>query len=304
MANSFTNLTHTVLAAKALEAFRERLLPLTAFATDFSAEAAQRGDKVKVAYVSASDAAADFAGTYTVQDADMEGLDITIDKHKFVSWGLTDKEISTQPMLNLERFAMQKGYQLAKAVFQDVLSLVTAANYGDDEIASGTGDKLTSSATNFDSDDVIDIGTACDTDGWPDAFRSLILAPAYYGNLLKDGDLKDASASGTTGPVQRGMLPDVAGFAVHKTSLIPGNSENLVGFAAHPDAILCAMRYLAPQAGHGYANAQPLTDADTGVTIGFREWYDNDTGTMKRVLECVYGYRKGNALGIKRIESA
>ena len=47
---------------------------------------------MKVAFIEAADAALDFAGTYTMQDADATGKDITLNKHKFVSWSLTDTD--------------------------------------------------------------------------------------------------------------------------------------------------------------------------------------------------------------------
>lgn len=300
MANALTTLTHTLLASgPGLEGFKAALLPLSAFASNFSADAANRGDKIKVPWVGAQDAAVSFAGTYVMQDADMEGRDITLDKHEFVSWSLSDKELADNPQVNLERFARQKGFQLGKKVLQDILSLVTAAAYGDTE---GT-DKLTSAAANFDGDDVIDISTMCDGKDFPDMDRSLILLPSYHAAIRKD--LKDASVFGTDVVVRNGSVPSLDTFSgVYKTSLIPDNSENLVGMAIHADAILCAMRYLAPQAGIPYTQAQPITDPETGFTFGFREWGDPNTGTMKRVLECVYGRRTGNTSAIVRIESA
>jgi len=295
MANTLTNLKHTILVDAALEAFTAAFAPIRAFAHNFSAEAAQKGDKVRVPFVSAQDAAINFTGTYTIQDADMEGLDITIDKHKFVSFGLTDTEISTMPQLNLERFGRQKGFQLAKAVYQDILSVVTLANYG---AAGHTG-----TAANFDGDDVIDLSTTCDAADWPELERSLILSPAYHAAVRKD--LKLADGFGSDVIMRQGQVPSLDTFgSVYKTSLIPANAENLVGFAAHPDAILAAIRYLQPQEGHKYSTAIPVVDSDSGITLGFREWYNEDTGQARRVMECNYGYLKGNATAIKRIVSA
>lgn len=296
MANALTTLTHTTLAQVALEAFRVQVAPIRAFVTNFSETAAQRGDKVKVAFIEAADAALDFAGTYTMQDADATGNDISLNKHKFVSWSLTDTELVNNPQVELERWATQKGFQLAKAVVQDVLSLVTNANYG--------AAVFTGAANTFDSDDIADIREDLVQAGFPEMGRSLLLKETYFTNLLKDGDIKDASASGLTAPVQDGIIRRVHGLDIYESTLIPGNSENLVGMACHANGILMAMRYLAPQSGHAYNSAQPVTDPESGVSLGFREWYDNDTGTMKRVLECLYGYSVGNASAVKRLVSA
>lgn len=296
MANALTSLTHTLLAQTALDAFTVALTPLRAFATNFSEASSQRGNAIKVPFIESADAATSFAGTYTMQDADATGKTITLSNHDFVSWSLTDTEIANNPQVELERFARQKGFQLAKLVLQTIWSQVTAANYGS---AIFTG-----AASTFDSDDLADIREDLVQAGFPDMDRNLVLKETYYTYLLKDADVKDASASSISAPVLEGSVRRLMGINIFESTLIPANGENLVGFACHPDGMLVGMRYLAPQPGHNYNQAVPLTDPESGITIGFREWYDPDTGTMKRVLECLYGYAVGNASAVKRLVSA
>lgn len=297
MANTLTNLTDTIVLDKALEAFTAALTPLRAFALNVSPSEGQRGDKVKVLSIPAASAAIDFAGSYTVQDSTAAGIDVTLNKHKFTSWGVTDTQLSTRPQLEVENFAKQKGFQLAKAVLQDIWSQVTNANFG---AAGHTG-----AAADFDSDDVIDLGAACDTASWPDMGRSLVLAGAYHANLRKDSSIKDASAYGSDSSVRRGEILSLDTFEnIYKSTLIPGNSENLTGFAVVPDAMLVAMRYLAPQPGNTYSKVDSMSDPETGFTIGYREWYDNDAGELRAALECLYGYNVGNSAALKRIVSA
>jgi hypothetical protein len=196
----------------------------------------------------------------------------------------------------MDMFVEQKAFQLAKAFLQDVWSVITAANYG---AAASTG-----VAANFDYDDVVDIGTVCDTADWPEFMRTLILKETYYGSLLKDAGISDASAIGTTSAVQEAVIPRLAGFDVMKSTLIPANGENLVGFAANPDAILLASRVLRPEDPSGLINFDVMTDPDTGISAAYREWTDPDNDSTKRVLEFNYGYLLGNASAIKRIVSA
>lgn len=297
MPNTLTTLENTILSRAVLEAFVASLLPLTAFATNCSPAAGERGDKVKVLYINAADAAGDFAGTYTIGDISAEGKDVTLNKHKFVSWGLTDKELVDRPLLELQRFGRQKGFQLAKAVLQDILTLVTAANFGDPA--------FTGPASGFDADDVVDINVACDDADWPEMGRGLILKPAYHGALRKDEAIQSADRYGSSDAIRTGRIPSIDGFdGLYKSSLIPANGQNLVGMAILADAILVAMRYLAPQSGHDYHDAHAMTDPVTGFTLGYRQWYDNATGTMKVVMEAVYGYLKGNGSACKRLVSA
>lgn len=296
MANTFTSLTQTILAERVFNAFVLKIAPLTAFSTNFSAEAASRGDKIKVLQVDAAAAATAFAGTYSMQDTTASGLDVSLDQHYFVSWSLTDSEIVNRPQLEVERFVEQKAFALAKQVFQSVLGLVTAANFG----SAG----FTGLASAFDADDVVDLRTACSTAGMPDNQRALILDASYYAALLKDSAIQDASQSGSTDALREGSVQRLAGFDLYESSLVPANAENLKGLAVHPDAIAAAIRYLAPQDGHDYIEAMPLSRAESGITLGMRRWYDKDTGAMRTVLECLYGRRLINGNACKRIVSA
>lgn len=297
MANSITGVNDDIIAQAALEAFTASILPLTAFSTSFSADAAKKGEKVSVLRTIAADAATDKTthAAYTIQDADSDSIEVTLAQPKYVSWGLDDTEIANSSVVNMEVYGRQKGYALAKAVLQDILSAVTNANYS---TAVFTG-----AASTFDSDDVVDISVACDTALMPPVMRALILSETYIGALLKDNSIKSAANLGSNEVIREGSIGRLSGFDVFKSVLIPSNSENLVGFVAHPAGMAVAMRYLQPQEGHTYNRAEPLTDP-SGITLGLRDWYDNSTGVRCRVLECVYGYKTGIAAGIKRIVSA
>jgi hypothetical protein len=294
MANALTNVNDTIISQAAFDAFTSAISPMMAFSTSLTADTAKKGDSVRVLTVPAQDAAANFAGTYTMQDADATGVDVDINKHKFVSWALTDTEISNSSLISLERFGYQKGFQLAKAVLQDVWSVVTNANFAN---------KTISTAANFDSDDVADIMGAVDVLNWPENMRSMILSSPYYTALIKDNTVQGTLGVGGSEVLRSGVVGQLHGFDLYKSNLIPANAENLTGIVARPEAMAVAMRYLAPQAGNKYFAAGPISDA-SGITIGFRDWYDEDTGTRKKVLECVYGYKVINGSALYRIVSA
>lgn len=290
-----SGLNGTLISQAGLDAFVGSFAPMMAFTTDFDPAPASKAETIQVPYVPSASSAADFAGTYTRQDSTLNKRTITLNKHKFVSWYLSDVSIAKSPAATLERFGQQKGYQLAKAVFSDILSVVTNANYG---AAASTG-----LAANFDYADVVDIKAACDAADMPEMPRALVLASGHYNALLKDTIVKDAAALGANAN-QTGALPNLAGFSTHRSSLIPANGENLVGFAAYPSAIVTAMRYLQPSGRSQDGIYRPVADANTGITLGYREFYDNDTGNVVAVLECFYGYALGEANALKRIVSA
>ena len=296
MANSVTGINDDIISRGVLQGFTAAIAPMAALNTIFSDDAARKGDRVSVPRLnSALDAALDksVGGSYTVQDIDSDAVEIVLNKHKYVSMGADDIEVADSSALVLERYGVRKGNLLAKTVAQDVFSEITNANFG---AAAFTG-----AASTFDEDDVADIAESCDSDDMPED-RYLVLSPAYITALRQSGAIKDTSGYGYNA-IMTGEVPMLHGFKVIKSNIIPANGENLVGFATDGSGIAAAFRYLAPQDGHKYDRAESLV-GEGGITLGLRDWYSEDNGNRRSVIECVYGYETGITEGIKRIVSA
>jgi hypothetical protein len=296
MANSTPGIQDDIIARSVIQGFTATIAPIAALNTVFSDEASSRGDRVSVPRLaSALDAAADksVGAAYTIQDVDSDSVEIVLNKHKYVSMGADDIEIANSSALSLERYGVRKGNLLAKTVFQDILSQVTAANFG---AAAFTG-----AASTFDEDDVADIADECDDSEMPED-RYLVLSNAYITALRKAGAIKDTSGYGFNA-IQTGTIPMLHGFKIIPSSIIPGNGENLVGFATDGSGIASAFRYLSPQDGNKYSRAEPIV-GEGGITLGLREWYSEDFGNRRSLMECVYGFETGLAAGIKRLVSA
>ena len=296
MANSTTGIQDDIISRGVLQGFTAGIAPMAALNTLFSDEASRKGDRVSVPRLnSALDAALDksVGGSYTVQDIDSDAVEIVLSNHKYVSMGADDIEVANSSALVLERYGVRKGNLLAKTVVQDIWSEITNANFG---AAAFTG-----AASTFDEDDVADIADACDDDDMP-ADRYLVLSNAYITALRKSGAIKDTSGYGFNA-IMSGDIPELHGFKVIPSNIIPANGENLVGFATDGSGIAAAFRYLAPQSGHKYDKAEALV-GEGGVTLGLRDWYSEDNGNRRQVIECVYGYETGITQGIKRLVSA
>lgn len=298
MANTIdADLYGTIVGESAIRVMQDILKPVSAFSTDFTPEIGNRNQSIVVPLTAdPTDSADKTAGSaYTIQDTTISETTVTLNKHKYTSWYLTDNDASTSRFMSIENVGIEKGQQLAIDVFQDILTSVTNTNYG------GAGH--TGLASAFDHDDVIDLQTTCDGANWPEMNRNLMLSSAYYNALFKDA-VVGADVYGAA-LVARGELPELAGFRLHKCTAIPANAENLVGFAARPSAMAIVNRYLAP-AGGGKAGSiyRSFTHGETGLTIGYREFYDDSVGARKAVLECWYGFSTGNTSALKRIVSA
>jgi hypothetical protein len=279
-----------------LEAYRMALLPFSAFSTDFSDQQVREGDKVDVGYIPLADAARVFGGSYTIQKSDYQVKSVTIDKHQYVSWGLKDSDLYSKSIVSLQAQFRQKAFALASAVLTDVLGVVKLADFG--------AAVFTGAAAGFDLDDVADIRTAVVKAKWPQGARALILGADYYGNVVKENNFQDVAAAGTSQVRETGKLPRLYTFDTYETESIPDNGENLVGMACMPSAIAVASRYLAPRRPEKYLESRALKDTDTGLTVGFRNDYNTETGVEWMVFEANYGFSKLETAALKRIVSA
>ena len=298
MPNALNNIQDVRIAQAFLEAFVATLTPLRAFSTDFSAEFTERGKTVNVPAIGAAGASYDFAGSYSQNaDSTVDSLPVVLDKHKVQSLHLTDKEVSESSWVTLERLARSKARQLAQDVLTTLWGSITQANYGDPAL-----DPV--EATAFDASSVLKIREACAAVNMPASERALILDDAYYSNLLGDDKISYSYLMQMSQPsLMEARIPRLYGFDVYESTIIPPNGENLVGFAAHPRGMVVAMRYLQPISSESYLEAGPVTDPATGITLGYRRYYDTDSGKMVAAFECVFGFKTAISAGIQRIVS-
>ena len=296
MANTIASgLQNNIIAQSALDAFVDILAPLASFSQSFNDQAAETGKTINVTTLANTTGATDFAGTYTSMDTDYATTTITLDKHKFNTWHLSDTNYSQSSAVELERFGYQKGGELAKVVFQDILSAVTAANFTSHSVIT---------AGNFDVDDVADLRQHMVSIGAMPDLCNIVVGPSYFANLLKDSKIV-ADAYGSREAIRDGQVPSLFGFnGIFESGAIPDNSENLAGFVCHPSAMAVAMRYLEPSDSSQYISTRRLSDPRTGIVLGYREYYTASTGKKSAVLEAVYGYAAAIGEDLKRIKSA
>lgn len=307
IANAGTNTVHadlkrTVILQQMIRAFAIRVLPLQAFSTVFNGIRLEGTDKVTVPYFALdTTASTDFVianGYDTFGDTAASVKTITVDKRKYQGLFWTSAELARQPFMDIGTSAMLKGEQLGIDVVNDVLSLVTNANYG---AAAHTG-----LAANFDAADVADLKGVADLANWPGAGRSLMLNSTYDVSLLKDSTVKSALNFGDASPIQDGAIKKILGFSYVPDSRVPANGENLVGFIAFKSALLVAFSPVdpTPEVRNLLTRYEVVTEPGTGVSFEYRLWGDADKDRSKEIIEANYGRVAGEAAALKRIVSS
>jgi len=295
MSNTLNNIQDIRISDVFLETFVAALMPLRAFSTDFSSEFVERGKTVHVPVVGAANASYDFKGSYAQNaDSNVDTIPVELTKHKVQSLHLTDKEYSESSVISLERLARSKARQLAQDVLQDIWGAILSDDYAQAIPALA--------ATGFDASKVLKIREACAAKNMPVSERSLILDDSFYTNLLGDDKISHSYLTQMSQPsLMEARIPRVYGFDIYETTILPENGEKLVGFAAHPRGLAIANRYLMPLRPESYLEAGPVTDPTTGITLGYRRYYDNDSGKEIAAFECVYGFKPAIKEGILRI---
>ena len=297
-------LKRTLILQETVRDFATRVLPLRLFSTVFSNVPLQGTDTITVAYYPLQTvASSDFTdgdgtgGTgYTFGQASTTNkAQVTVNKRKYQPLDYSSREFRFQPWFDAVRLGAINAEKLGVDILTDILSVVTAANFG--------AAAKTSSAVAMTSDDVVDMRGVANAASWPDGGRSLIVDSTVDTALQKDPSYKLALNIGTAAVIQQGKFPNLSGFDYAWMPNLPTNSEKLIGFAAFASAILSAFAPVDPAPGvrAQLVAYQVATDAATGISLNYRHWGLAQADRDFEVIESCYGYVKGVTGAIKRI---
>jgi len=190
------------------------------------------------------------------------------------------------------------GQGIARKMFAMQNALVTTAAY--------TNAALTSTAANFDADDVADLATGLDSANVSEMGRMAVLLPTYVGALSKDNAIQAAYAFGDDSVIKRNKVTEVHGFGIHKASAITasGDVANLSGWVAGREAFAVGFRPSMESADvPTYAAIGSFTDPITGITITTKIWDGND-GNYRIGGFVGFGISRGQTAALTIIKSA
>lgn len=294
-----TDLKRNVILSDIMRAFKRRIVQLGVFATTYTNVPLQGTNKVLIPYFELDDSASkDFlnsTGYIFDEDTSATSRDITVNKRKYKSMQFSSDEFRRQPYFNPPMSLMLKAEQLALDVWNDVLTVITQATYGNPVLAR--------EPATWDVDDVITVRKAAQNAEWPEMGRSLVLGTDHEAALLADESLKHFMNSNDTAPLRAGSTGRLLGFDMFYSPRIPTNGEDLAGFAVLPNAVLVATAPIAPAPG---VRTQLLAydlvvDPDTGVAFEYRYWGEAQADKDREIVEVNYGYKRGNSDALLRI---
>lgn len=293
MANTLGGINLAQIAQQTLETLSAEMPVVSAFTTDFSSDVADVGESVSTRVATAV-SAGDATSGYSSSDVTSTAKQILLDKHKHFTAKFTDLEVAKGGLDMLERtFVRPAVHAVVNAMMDDLLALVVNATYSNNTVVT---------AANFGADDVATLAGDLTTLNVPRSPRSMVIKPAYYAALAKDNAIQASYAFGNPGAIQDNNIPRVHGFDVLEYSDIPANSENLEGFVCGKEALIIAARQ--PALPENWAGAvESVQDPDTGITIQLRNWYEAKDGAQFLTATLMYGVAAGTD-SLKRILSA
>lgn len=294
MANSFGTVATNVIAQEALTRLVKNLRFLQNCHADFSTEALAKGQNVTT-HIVADQSAADF-GTdgYKAGDATQTGVAVPLNKHKHVTFSLSDGERDSSQVSLFERFAESAAYGLGKAVVDHIF------NAGTGGTIAGASQSVSLSASGLDLEALINLGAEMDAAGVPETGRWLVAHPSVLANLEKDVVGITNATFNVGGTLTNGGVSRIRGFdlfAYNNASLETGAGK-VGAYAGFRDslAVVTAAPSLPPEAESG--SLSYVTEPNTGLTVQQREWYDMKLAEYNFTLTLYFGAKltAGNRL--------
>ena len=289
--NTLTGVNLAAIAEMTLDALRTLRIPFSAFTTDFSSDIASFGESVTTRYVT-DPTVQDFSNTSrNASNSVTTARTVTLNKYVGVDIGFSDTETSFSSVKLAEMYVPGALGAIVEDLYANIFARVTISNFSSNtQIA----------AANFTAANVAGLNKSMNTSKVPVNPRHIIIDPSYANTLKKDSGVSASYAYGSNEAIKDGVLPRVYGFNIHEfNGTIPNNSQNLAGFALHPQALLVASR--APKIpAPWYGEAINVTDPDSGLTVQLRRFYDD---VQERTQMCViYGTQIGNPGNLHRIK--
>ena len=205
MANTLGGINLAQIAQQTLETLSAEMPVVSAFTTDFSSDVADVGESVSTRVATAV-SAGDATSGYSSSDVTSTAKTITLNKHKHFTAKFTDLEVAKGGLDMLERtFVRPAVHAVVNAMMDDLLALVVNATYSNNTVVT---------AANFGADDVATLAGDLTTLNVQRSPRSMVIKPAYYAALAKDNAIQASYAFGNPGAIQDNNIPRVHGFDV------------------------------------------------------------------------------------------
>ena len=285
MSTSLTDPNLVFAANKALIAAHPAIAKVSNFATDFSAQAAQPGDKMTI-MVFDSTAATEYdesTNNYGTTNGTLAGVQVTFGFHPKKTYSYNPLDTLKVNKAVWSRRGEASGLAIARSIEASVAGLITATNIPKTGTGTAANESVFASVTKANLAKLRAKITAAGADP---AATVLALNPSNFADMLA---LFDANVFGGVEAIRQGIVPGLYGFkAVMELPLSTDASEKLVGALIPEDALVIAGRTVPADDLPG-AQYGTTTDEDSGLTISTYAFVEHNTRKHLFTNEALFG---------------
>ena len=315
MATSLTSPKLVFASNQAIIAARGELAKVKLFCTNFSAEAAQPGETLKVPIFLANSAKTfdpdnslgNGAVDYETASGSCIWVPMTFKNHVVHTFEFSDKDFLESSLVLWEGAGKAGGEAIAQALVESIIAPINATNVpttGLDpnyEQVGSTG-KTASGVTipAFSANNEIVFKTVagstlkkqvamlrgkCKKVGIKPRRSVLAINSDAFGELL---DLLDSNIYGGTDAIQNGIIPNLFGFkAIMECD--EWSDDNMVGAVLQEDVLAIGGRQVPVGSPSQYDEVGTTTDDNTGLVLGARRHGSAKTGKNYGTIEALFG---------------
>lgn len=281
MANTNTNMSSDLYISTIVNGFRKAYAPMiNVFGVDASPAPAERGYTVNITYIPSGSTPTAFtqANGFAQQTATRVNKAINLSNYYSCNNALTQKEIYDSAQTKLTDTAEANCIEMRNTIFSDCVNYLSSSAV----FTSASAALLVPSSSNMSVSKLIDIRTYCaGTLKWS-APAYLLLNSYAYGALLKDTSFASYARGNSDVTQDSLMLRNVSNVygwkGIYECPAIPfttangSSTYNVIGYAVTKQALGIAMRWWsAPVRSVSTTVNTPITDAESGITLGYRE---------------------------------
>lgn len=289
-ANTLGTLAGEIITQRTLELLLLQLPVLSRVGTDFSSEAAKKGQEINTRIVGIP-GTSDYNEVtgYATENTVTTDVPVTIDQHKSVQVSFNANELASTSRRLFDELAPAMSYALGKVLCDALYAQITAAQFTDDATVEALVD--------FDRQSVISIGGALSDRGVPEMGRTLLLKGSYFDKLFSDSAIVQLAGFQKADVITQGQMIPVHGFDVIRAANLPA-TNNLAGFGFSKSALVLATRlpndYSAALPGAtGGGTVQTITEPSTGISLALVQFVDHQLGAAFARNALMYGTAKG-----------
>lgn len=297
--NNTTNekLIPTIIANKVIQRLPSYFSVAKNVTKDNELTTATKGTTIQVAKTGAVEAKDKVAGVaYEKQAPTMTDVDVTLNKHKHVTFTIDDVTKVVEQESSQEKYGEDGAIALAEAVETDLLALHPSIQ------RTKTWNRST--AANIDTS-LLNIRKDFVEQKVPMLEKKFLTVDATIMNdLLGQEKYTNKSWSGNEGAVNEGVIIRVYGFEINESQLIPvtGSPVAYHNIAFTRGGLVLASRPLPKPKGFG-GDYAVLNDSNIGISLRTLFWYNADLAAHQLTIDLLYGVAVLDQRRVLEVES-